>query len=220
MRIGQNALLAFLVCGALGVGCRTRTAPPAEPLGLGGEVFEPVNTGVAPSPPGRTPAVPSAPKPAAAKPPATKPAPAPEPTGTLAHAAQGCQILASSTSRGATGEGTPDALVDGDLATRWSSAYTAPQQVTLLFAKPMRIERLKLYWEHASARRYAVSVTADGRNWTGVHVYMNLSAKAERRVDDINLKGVLASGVRLDLLERVNPEWGFSLHEIAVLAAP
>jgi hypothetical protein len=131
----------------------------------------------------------------------------------------GCWIQASSTSLKEGGEGGPECLVDGDLATRWSSAYAEPQQINLRFAKPVRIARLRLYWESAAARRYAVAISPDGQAWTTVHVHMNLSAKPVARTDDVNLKGITAVAMRLELQERVNPEWGFSLHEIEVVPA-
>ena len=217
-----------LVAALCAAGCGTRQSMSQETF-LPGQANPAEFQGAANVvPESQTPAKPPVPssKPAAAQAHAVKPAgtnavpAAPILSGKIKHAAVGCLVTASSTSGKEHGEGGPEALVDGDLATRWSSAYSAPQQITLHFAAPLRVARLRLYWEQASARRYSVSVTQDGTTWTGVHVYMNLTTNPVPRIDDINLRNIAATGLRLDLLERVNPAWGFSLHEIEVMAAP
>jgi hypothetical protein len=52
-----------------------------------------------------------------------------------------------------------------------------------------------------------------------MHAYLKTDAKPEPRVDDINLNGVSAQSIKLDLLGRVRPDWGFSLYEIEVVPA-
>jgi hypothetical protein len=231
-----GALLAMVVLA----GCRTPDAMTgATPLmSTGGLEIEGVpspHPAAAPAKPAGPAPAPSAPLPKPAQPaPEVRPAhlvpPVPAPaalqpaassfTGTVSHAAVGCAIQATSTSLKEGGEGAPELMVDGKLATRWSSAYAEPQQINLRFAKPVRIARLRLYWENAAAKRYSVAISPDGKAWTTVHVYMNLSARPVARIDDVNLKGIAAVAMRLDLQERVNPEWGFSLHEIEVVPAP
>jgi hypothetical protein len=37
-------------------------------------------------------------------------------------------------------------------------------------------------------------------------------------VDELDMKGVLAKFIKLELLNRVHPTWGFSLYEIEAIA--
>lgn len=136
------------------------------------------------------------------------------------HAAKRCKVTATSTHTSLPGELGPAALVDGDLATRWSSDYGEPQQVVLHFDKPLALSKLRLHWEHACATRYTVSTSANGRDWKSVYLFMNTAAKPLPRVDSITLAGDLVLALKLDLIKRVNPEWGFSLHEVEALTKP
>lgn len=140
---------------------------------------------------------------------------------TLPHAGIGAKVVATSTKSIWPGEGPPGALVDGDPKTRWASAYEEPQTLVLTLDKPMSIEKLRLRWENAAARRYSISVSEDGQEWKPVHrVSMGADAKAEARVDEVEMSGVRAKAIRFDLLKRINPEWGFSLYEIEVISTP
>ncbi len=152
-------------------------------------------------------------------PPVIAPTPEPEPVDrepeTIVHAGIGAAVVASSTRREGPAEGPPEALVDGDLATRWSSVYEEPQQVVVGLQAPRTIMAVQLHWETASAQRYTVSVSPDGHDW--IEVATIESGAPGPRVDTIDLDGGPVMAVRLDLLQRINPEWGFSLYQIALL---
>jgi hypothetical protein len=171
-----------------------------------------------------TPAAKSAAKPAtppssspAAQPPANKPLPPKE--AKIQNAAMGSVVTATSTNKKFPAELPPSALVDGDLTTRWSSEYADPQAIEVKLAKPLKIAKIRLHWENAVATKYSLSVSSDGKDWKGMHVFMKTDAKPETRVDEINLNGVSAAFIKLDLISRVNPDWGFSLYEIEVVPA-
>lgn len=155
------------------------------------------------------PAAPAAP--AAAQPPA--------PETKVRHAALGASVTASSTHAQFPSERPPSALVDGDLTTRWSSDYSEPQTVEIKLARPVLISTIRIHWEAAAATRYSLSVSPDGKAWQSLYAYMKTDAKPEARVDVIRLKNASAGYIRLDLIGRVNPTWGFSLHEIEVIPA-
>lgn len=135
----------------------------------------------------------------------------------MRHAAMGAAASASSTHRGAPGEGPPVSLVDGDLRTRWSSAYAEPQHVTLRFGKPFPLQRVRLHWETAAAAEYRVLASANGKKWTTVGSVTNTTAGP--RVDEIDGKGASCAVLKLEFLKRLNPDWGFSLYEIEVPAS-
>ena len=138
----------------------------------------------------------------------------------VSHSAVGAVVKVSSTHRGEPGEGPPENLVDGDLSTRWSSGYSAPQEVVLDLGKPDRIRGVKLHWEKASATKYEMSGSMDGKEWNSMHLmYMRTGREPEERVDKIDTGGAPARYLRLKLLGCVNTNWGFSLYEIEVHAA-
>jgi hypothetical protein len=136
------------------------------------------------------------------------------------HVAIGSKITVSSTHTGELGEGPPESLIDGDYFTRWSSEYTAPQQVQIDLGKTLALDKIRLHWEKAAASRYCAYVSEDGKTWKSVYLYMMMKPKGDpaSRVDNINLKSIPARYVRLDLQTCINTNWGFSLYEIEVQA--
>jgi hypothetical protein len=135
---------------------------------------------------------------------------------TVTNLARGARVTVTSTHAGLPGEDGAAALVDGNLATRWSSLYAEPQRVTIQWARPVDLGAIRLYWENACATRYAVSVSPDGKAWRAIHLYLNADAKPEPRMDMIDARGQKAKAIQLDLSARVSTNWGFSLYEIAV----
>jgi len=135
----------------------------------------------------------------------------------LAHAAVGAKVTASSTNREFDGEMGPEALVDGDLKTRWSSEYSVPQQITIDLGKEVAISEIRLHWEAAFATKYHILVSEDGEGWKPEHFFFRVGAKTEARVDKCKMKGVKTRHIMIELNERVNNEWGFSLYEIEVI---
>jgi hypothetical protein len=124
---------------------------------------------------------------------------------------------ASSTHKGEEGEGDPSALVDGKMSTRWSSEYVEPQAIILRLSQQSRLSKLRLHWESASARTYIVSISGNGKTWKAIH--HGRGGTLGPRVDDISLGGAMVKAIKINLVNRVNENWGFSLHEIQVLPA-
>jgi len=132
----------------------------------------------------------------------------------IEHAAVGAKVIATSTHKGVGNEAEPEAVVDGDLSTRWSSEYSAPQWLEIYLPKMTALARVRLHWEQACAANYSVSLLSASNEWKKVYLYFNPKAKAAKRVDDIDLKDARATAIRLDLLAAVNTNWGFSLYEV------
>jgi F5/8 type C domain/Domain of unknown function (DUF5668) len=100
--------------------------------------------------------------------------------------------------------------VDGDPETRWSSAFSDPQWITVDLGSPVEIARVRLNWEAAYATRYAILVSDDGRAWSTVKsVTKNASG-----IDDHEIS---ATGRYLRVLgtKRATP-YGYSLFELEV----
>jgi glucose/arabinose dehydrogenase len=109
----------------------------------------------------------------------------------------------------------PSFAVDGDLTSRWSSEYADPQWIYVDLGRAQAIGRVKLTWETAYARAYAVQVSSDTNTWTDVYTTTN----GDGSVDDITGLSVSGRYVRIYGTVRATG-WGYSLWEIEVYAPP
>ncbi len=100
--------------------------------------------------------------------------------------------------------------VDGNPETRWSSAFSDPQWFTVDLGATVAISRVKLDWQTAYAKEYAIEVSDDDATWRGVKDVI----KTAEGVDDFE---VAATGryVRMNGTKRATP-WGYSLLEFEV----
>lgn len=138
-----------------------------------------------------------------------------EPVEMIEHLGVGAVVEVSSIQQEWEGEGPPASLVDGDPGTRWSSIYEDGQEVMIDLGREMPVAAVRLLWETASAKRYAVAVSSDGMIWNITEEITD--GLMGPRTDEIYLGGDSVRFIRLDLLERAT-EWGFSLYEIEVIA--
>ena len=81
--------------------------------------------------------------------------------------------------------------VDGNTATRWSSAYSDPQWISIDLGSPYNVSGVKLRWDPAYASSYQIQVSNDAVAWTDVYsttvgvggiVNINFSATSARYV--------------------------------------
>ena len=88
-----------------------------------------------------------------------------------AHAADVNIALGSeATASSAENAGTPaSAAVDGDLSTRWSSAFSDPQWLQLDLGANAAISGFTIAWEAAFATAYHIEVSDDATTWTQVY---------------------------------------------------
>ncbi len=81
-------------------------------------------------------------------------------------AAQGRPATASSTENA----GTPaSAAVDGNIGTRWSSAFTDPQWLQVDLGSSVGVCQVVLNWEAAYASAFQVQLLTNGTTWTTVY---------------------------------------------------
>jgi beta-glucosidase len=102
---------------------------------------------------------------------------------------------------------------DGDPTTRWSSAFSDPQWITVDLGSVQTIARVRLNWENASAQSYSLQLSTDNNTWTNVCTTTNGPGS-------INDLATLGSGryVRLYSTRR-NTAYGDSLWEFEVYPA-
>ncbi len=79
---------------------------------------------------------------------------------------QGRPATSSSTENAST---SASAAVDGNTATRWSSAFGDPQWLEVDLGATAAISRVVLRWEAAYARAFRIQTSDNGTAWTTVH---------------------------------------------------
>lgn len=104
--------------------------------------------------------------------------------------------------------------VDGDLATRWSSAFTDAQWLRVDLGAVHDLQRVVLRWEAAYGRAFQVQASPDGATWTDL--YQTTSGAGG--VQDLAVSGA-GRYVRMNGTARGTP-WGYSLFELEVYGRP
>src|SRR5262245_34130001 len=79
--------------------------------------------------------------------------------------ALGRPVTASSSEAPGT---TPNLAVDGNAGTRWSSAFSDPQWISVDLGATVAITRVRLNWEAAFGRAYEVQVSTSNTAWTTI----------------------------------------------------
>jgi mannan endo-1,4-beta-mannosidase len=97
--------------------------------------------------------------------------------------------------------------VDGRLNSRWASAYTDPQTITVDLGEVRDIARIVLVWEAAYGKEYKLQVSNDGATWTDL-----VHETAGDGGQDDHLVSARGRYVRMEGLKR-GTEWGYSLWE-------
>src|ERR1035437_9453816 len=108
----------------------------------------------------RSTATPCGSSPSTARPSAT-----PAPTGSVL-LSQGHPVTCSSIE--ATGTACANA-VDGNTATRWSSAFSDPQWIYVDLGATHSINKVVLNWEAAYGRSFQIQTSTDAVNWTSIY---------------------------------------------------
>jgi hypothetical protein len=99
--------------------------------------------------------------------------------------------------------------IDGNTATRWSSAFSDPQWIRVDLGARRFISRVVLRWEAAASKNYDLQVSDDGVTFTTIYN----TASGDGGVDDIT--GLSAQGRYLRMYSRSRTtQWGNSLWEV------
>ena len=123
--------------------------------------------------------------------------------------AQGRPVTVSST------ENRPDVAagnaVDGDEGTRWSSAPSDPQWISVDLGAATTVSGVGLSWEAAYAAAYQIQVSPDGRTWTDVYQ----TTEGGGGTEQIRFKPTPARFVRMYGTKRAT-QFGYSLFSFEV----
>ncbi len=114
----------------------------------------------------------------------------------------------ASTSEGA-GFGPSNAF-DGKSSTRWASAHTAQNWISVDLGSQYNISKVKLNWETAYAKGYEVQFSNDNNSWSTVYTTQN----GDGGIDELSVSGT-ARYVRMNGVKRAT-EWGYSLWDFEV----
>ena len=108
---------------------------------------------------------------------------------------------------------TANLAVDGNTATRWSSAFSDPQWLQVDLGAVHTISQVVLNWEAAYARAFAIQTSTDGTNWTTIYS----TTTGTGGVQTLNVSG---SGryVRMYGTQRAT-QYGYSLWEFGVFGS-
>lgn len=101
--------------------------------------------------------------------------------------------------------------VDGDAGTRWSSAWTDSEWITVDLGSSYTISRVALEWEAAFASGYDIRVSTDGTQWNTVSEIRN----ADGGRDEIEFSATQARYVQMRGVTRATP-YGYSLFSFEV----
>jgi hypothetical protein len=108
--------------------------------------------------------------------------------------------------------GTPaSAAVDGNVNTRWSSAFSDPQWLQVDLGATATFSQITLNWEAAYAKAFQVQTSTNGSTWTTVYS----TTTATGGVQNLNVTGT-GRYVRLTMTAR-GTAFGYSLWEFQVL---
>jgi len=120
---------------------------------------------------------------------------------------QGKPVTSSSTENTTT---PASAAVDGDTGTRWSSAFSDPQWLTVDLGATATISQVVLRWEAAYARSFQIQTSDNGTAWTTIHSTATSTGGVQNL--DVNGKGRY---IRLYGTQR-GTVYGYSLWEFQV----
>ena len=187
-----TAVLALSACGS-GGGSDGATPAPAPATGTGLGDAPPPAPDLGGIPTGQTPA------------------PAPTPTRPVDMSNPGVAIKpTTATSSALENAGMPATLaIDGDLTTRWASSHVDNAWIQFDFGSKKQIGYMKLVWENAYGKDYALQVSDDGVTWSQVRYVSGGKGGTE---EFYNL-GIDSQFVRLQGVAR-GTAYGYSLLEV------
>lgn len=99
---------------------------------------------------------------------------------------------------------------DGNLSTRWASAFTDPQWLRIDLQAMYKITGVQLFWESAASKIFKIEVSTDGLSWNSV--YSTTIGDGGTDYIPLNTTGRY---VRLYSTARTT-QWGNSLYEFEV----
>ncbi|MBC8060482.1 MAG: family 16 glycosylhydrolase [Clostridiaceae bacterium] len=115
------------------------------------------------------------------------------------------------TESGHEGGFTANSAFDGNTGTRWSSAFSDPQWISVDLGAVKNISRIKLNWEAAYGKAYKLQVSNDGVTWVDVYT----TTTGDGGIDDISINPANGRYCRMYGSQRATG-YGYSLWEFEV----
>ncbi|MDR3690718.1 MAG: glycoside hydrolase family 3 C-terminal domain-containing protein [Fimbriimonas sp.] len=103
--------------------------------------------------------------------------------------------------------------VDGDDSTRWSSAFSDPQWISVNLGKATTIDHVVLKWETAFAKTYSIQFSIDGKTWVDAY----RTELGDGGTEFVHFAPVTVRWVRM-YAEKRGTEFGDSLYSFEVYA--
>jgi hypothetical protein len=110
-------------------------------------------------------------------------------------------------------------ITDGDAGTRWESVWAnTTDELTIDLYDTYRIDKVKILWENASAKKYRIWVSTDGKDYTTVAESSATTGGWKTTYLTNGDDGQLpqARFVRIQCLEKQMPAYGYSIFEVEV----
>ncbi len=101
--------------------------------------------------------------------------------------------------------------VDGKADTRWSSAFSDQEWLSVDLGNVYDVSRVKLKWEAAFGKSYIIQLSADGINWVNVSAVTN----GDGGIDELLFTSAKARYVRMLGVQRAT-SYGYSLYEFEI----
>ncbi len=103
--------------------------------------------------------------------------------------------------------------VDGNMSTRWSSAFSDPQSITVDLQSEYYIDNVVLNWETAYGKEYYIQISDSGSIWNDVKHETNGDGGMDNIIVSANARFVRMLGI-----QRAT-QWGYSLYEMQIYGA-
>lgn len=105
--------------------------------------------------------------------------------------------------------------IDGNMATRWESQHSNPQNIRLDMGQSVHFTRVVLNWEPAYGKTYTIDISDNGSTWQTIYS----TDSGNGGTDDLVLDGQQGRYIRMNGTER-GTGYGFSLFEFGVYGVP
>jgi hypothetical protein len=113
-------------------------------------------------------------------------------------------------------DGNPaEGAVDGNVETRWASAFSDPQWLQVDLGQPYTLKKVRLNWQNAAAKTYQIQTSMDGARWTVAADIQD----GKPGLREIELKNAAGRYLRVYGTQRTTG-YGYSLFEVEAYGAP
>lgn len=136
---------------------------------------------------------------------------------TVGNAALGKTVTVSSVE--AWSSYTGNYAVDGNTSTRWSSAYSDPQWITVDLGATFTITEVRITWEeYAFGTNYLIQTSPDNNTWTTQTTVTDNTVGGSRLTYSYAASPISARYVRVYGTAHAY-SWGYSIYELAVMGS-